>query len=218
MATGGELVFLESHIFRLLITLTLCVLSFVSFTNATPVLVEKAMTSGNTKWTSSFDLDVKPNEVLVSIDISLLPSKGVSGLKLKDKLVLWKEAINQKWNDQFIVSIKGKTKPIRFKVRFTHHNPHHRVVVHPDNWGPNQHNWYLSMPAYVAAHELGHMLGAYDEYKGGALSPASKIVDYSSIMGGNPVKGKAAIRHLVVLEKVLMEEIGTDKVNISNAL
>ena len=215
MATGEELVFFEGNIHRLIISLTLCVLSFASFLHAAPVYVEKAMVSGNTKWTSSFDFEIKSNEVLVNIDISLLPSKGVSGLKLKDKLAFWKEAINQKWNDKFVVSINGETKPIRFNVRFTHHKPHHRVIVHPGNWGPNQHNWYLNMPAEVAAHELGHMLGAYDEYKGGALSPESKNVDFSSIMGGNPKKGQAEVRHLVVLEKALMEKIGTDKVSIS---
>ncbi|MCC6785191.1 MAG: hypothetical protein IT457_20240 [Planctomycetes bacterium] len=51
-------------------------------------------------------------------------------------------------------------------------------------------DWYLSEDRLgVAAHECGHLLGAYDEYTGGAIDPASKKIEDDSIMGQNLTKG-----------------------------
>ena len=54
----------------------------------------------------------------------------------------------------------------------------------------NAKDWYLTENrAGVAAHEDGHLLGAYDEYTGGALDPATSKVENDSIMGQNLTKG-----------------------------
>jgi len=47
-------------------------------------------------------------------------------------------------------------------------------------------NWYLSETRLgVAGHECGHLLGAYDEYTGGAIHPTTKKIEPNSIMGQN---------------------------------
>lgn len=50
-------------------------------------------------------------------------------------------------------------------------------------------DWYLSDPeAETAGHEVGHLLGAYDEYPDdppAALDPATNLIDDDSIMGMN---------------------------------
>ena len=59
----------------------------------------------------------------------------------------------------------------------------------------NAKDWYLSEHRLgVAGHECGHLLGAYDEYTGGAIDTATNIIDNDSIMGQNLTKGHP--RHL----------------------
>lgn len=59
----------------------------------------------------------------------------------------------------------------------------------------NASDWYLTEKRLgVAAHECGHLLGAYDEYTGGAIHPTTKKIEDNSIMGQNLTTGKT--RHL----------------------
>lgn len=59
----------------------------------------------------------------------------------------------------------------------------------------NASDWYLSETRLgVAGHECGHLLGAYDEYTGGAIHPTSKKIEDNTIMGQNLTGAKA--RHL----------------------
>ena len=58
----------------------------------------------------------------------------------------------------------------------------------------NSEDWYLSDPdVSTGGHEGGHLLGAYDEYAKGALDPATKKIDASSIMGVNLTKAHARL-------------------------
>ena len=48
----------------------------------------------------------------------------------------------------------------------------------------NAKDWYLTEHREgVAAHECGHLLGAYDEYEGGAVDPGTNKIDDGTIMG-----------------------------------
>lgn len=59
----------------------------------------------------------------------------------------------------------------------------------------NASDWFLSEARLgVAGHECGHLLGAYDEYTGGAIHPKSKKIEDDSIMGQN--LNTAMPRHL----------------------
>jgi len=50
----------------------------------------------------------------------------------------------------------------------------------------NASDWYLSETRLgVAGHETGHLLGAYDEYTGGAIHPGTKKIEDNTIMGQN---------------------------------
>ena len=57
-------------------------------------------------------------------------------------------------------------------------------------------DWYMGdNRTGLAPHEFGHLLGAYDEYTGGAVDPANTVIDANTIMGQNlPLTAKS--RHL----------------------
>lgn len=182
--------------------------------NAKSVQIEQSMLAGSTKWTSAFDINIATKEIRVNVTVSLLAPKGIKGPELEEKTKLWSEAINDTWNNRFYVSVDGKEIPITIKVKFSHHKPHHRVVIHPGRWSPNQHNWYINTPPKVISHEIGHMLGAYDEYRGGALFPDEPTIDTTSIMGSKPLKGAAYPRHLLLLENKLGKLLVNDQIRI----
>jgi len=188
------------------LTILACVLlGSVSTVQAGTIRVEQPMSSGHTKWTSAFDIEVTDDEIVVAIGISLLVPRAVNRTILEDKITGWKAAIDATWNNRFYTLVHQAWVPIKFDIRFSHFKPHHRVIVHPGSWTPNQHNWYINTPAAVVAHEIGHMLGAYDEYNGGAFSAQEPIIDITSIMGGKPATGVAYPRHLKLLTKMLAE-------------
>ena len=86
---------------------------------------------------------------------------------------------------------------IRVKVEWSD-DPGNKLIyaIWSQDWErSNAKDWYLSENrAGVAAHEDGHLLGAYDEYTGGAVDPATSKVEDDSIMGQNLTKGYP--RHL----------------------
>lgn len=173
------------------------------------------MSSGRVRWTSAFDIDVATDAITIAINISLLLPKPVNRMLLEEKIKRWEAAIESTWNNRFYIVIDKVKLPLKFAVRFTHFKPHHRVIVHPGDWVPNQHNWYINTPASVVAHEIGHMLGAYDEYNGGALSPEKPVIDNASIMGGKPSQGLAYARHLDLLESKLIDRFGDSLIRIA---
>lgn len=172
------------------------------------------MASGHTKWTSAFDIDVTAENIVVAVRISLMVPKALNRTLLEANIAEWKTAIDATWNNRFYIKLDQAGLPIKFDIRFTHFRPHHRVVIHPGNWIANQHSWYIDTPAAVVAHEIGHMLGAYDEYKGGALAPQDPRIDSSSIMGGEPSRGVAYPRHLALLQQRLIERFDDSRIKI----
>lgn len=72
----------------------------------------------------------------------------------------------------------------------------------------NASDWFLSETRLgVAGHECGHLLGAYDEYTGGAIHPKTKKIVDNSIMGQNLTT--AYPRHLDDMRKQLKKKISS---------
>lgn len=170
--------------------------------------IEQAMATETRAWNAEFDVAEDADTIVVAINVSLAPSSEVRRVALDGKIPTWEAVIEDTWGDRFTAHIDDREIPIEIRVRFTHHQPHHRVIIRPGSWNPNQHNWYVDTPPHVVAHEIGHMLGAYDEYRGGALDPETDLVDIHSVMGSRSAGGEAWPRHLRVLEESLASRYG----------
>ena len=191
---------------RKLFVFTCLLISSVCHAQTTDI--RREMLTGNTRWQSAFQLNTSADKVVIRINISLLPAGEVNRVALKQRTELWKAAIDETWNDRFYVETDTGKLPVYFDIRFTHRDPHHRVVIHAGRWNPDQHNWYVNSPPTIIAHEIGHMIGAYDEYRGGALSPDQPLIDTNSIMGSRAEKGVAIPRHLDLVKQMLAEQLG----------
>lgn len=181
---------------------------------ASSTRVEQSMSSGTVKWTSAFGIEIAANEIRVNLGISLLVPETINRAILEVNIKSWEAAIASTWNNRFEAVIDERKLPVHFNVNFSHHQPHQRVIIRPGIWRPNQHNWYVNMPAAMVAHEIGHMLGAYDEYRGGALEPGNPVIDADSIMGAAPANGVAYSRHLALLKKHLLDRFENSEVSI----
>jgi hypothetical protein len=194
--------------------LTIAFMLMAQEASSKPYVFDKEMQSGNTLWKAAFDLLNEPEQVVLVVRVSLLSSQNVKKIKVKEAASNWEREIEKRWNGLFKAQIDGLTKNLVFDVKFTHHQPHHKVLLRSGNWRPNSHNWYLDMPSSVAAHEFGHLLGAYDEYSGGALDPNSMLIDGSSLMGANTSKGTLFIRHLSIVKEAIMEALDSNDVEL----
>lgn len=157
----------------------------------------------NFAWKSKFSYELTPSALVVYTRISVLPVDEIRVPRLEAVKGQWHQDIHSKWNNRFQLSYPdGRTIPIRFSIKFTPINPDHKVLVRR-GMSANQHNWTTDMPAEAASHEFGHMLGAYDEYRAGALSLDHPLIDRNSIMGSRLSNSLPEPRHLSLLESDL---------------
>jgi hypothetical protein len=182
------------------------------------VRISQHMQAGNDKsWNAGFTLQADRDGVLISIDIRLITEPGVSRQALEERKVAWKSAIEQAWNNRFAIALpNGSRVPVSLNVNFRSVNAHHYVVVKKWRSQPDQHNWYLNMPTSVAAHEVGHMLGAYDEYRTGAIAPGLQALpaQHNLMSGATGGDGLPRLRHLHLVQQKLMELTGMESLKV----
>lgn len=76
------------------------------------------------------------------------------------------------WNNKFAITdtITHHTFPVVIDLTTTGPSFDQFVAVHSGSGRADALNWFVGDTASVSAHELGHMLGLFDEYIGGAVN------------------------------------------------
>jgi len=131
----------------------------------------------------------------------------------------WLQHIHHVWNKKFVLHREDCASSakdccqwkIDVKVNWSDKAGDQLVylVAGPKDGRSTSSNWFLTGSKETAAHEAGHLLGAYDEYKkdGGAIHPKTKKIDDNSIMGLKLTV--AHDRHLEVLRDQAKKKINS---------
>ncbi|WP_237904158.1 calcium-binding protein [Azospirillum brasilense] len=140
-------------------------------TSFAPVTINYAETraDGGFGWDVKYDLAFDGTAFTVQTRIHLT---GDDAGALKQ---VWEQGIEGIWGDKYSLSDGTSSYAIRFDVQFVSAgNQHYNVNVSNSygrcdmlNWC-TQTDWGPDYQDELAAHEFGHMIGAFDEYAGGA--------------------------------------------------
>ncbi len=162
-------------------------------------------------WKYRYRIGLVGGCVVVKVAVTLIPADGVSRVRLNRAKTLWEDAIERVWSRKFgIKTPEGRVYPIVIDVSFKGGRFDYEVVVRPGTGKTDQLNWGLMDPPELIAHEFGHMIGEYDEYGSGGLSPDSPIIDGTSIMWRYPGEKSIAFkRHYRRFLKWFVKETGS---------
>lgn len=167
--------------------------------------ISRVVVAANARqWRSAFELEATPTSVVVRVRVSLVPSPLVTTADIERRIPAWREAIGSAWDEQFAIRRGTQLLPLRVTASFNDRAPHHRVTVLDSTPADDQLHWSLRATPQTIAHEFGHMLGAFDEYLGGGLSPRSHLVDSASLMAARPTSFVTLPRHLWLIRRELM--------------
>jgi hypothetical protein len=119
-------------------------------------------------WPVKFDIGLSHGELLIGLDIKL------TGANAGAMRSLWHDGIETIWNNKVFFDDGGTLIPVELDFDFVSAGQDQTVRVHAGSGRTHLLDWYLRSPwpagydDQIAAHEVGHMLGAFDEYQGGA--------------------------------------------------
>lgn len=181
-----------------------------------PETVTGRMTAGNGfLWRYGYDIALRGDRVFVHVAINLIPAGDVTRPELDRVKDAWERGIERIWSERFALETpSGQYYPIVIHVTFTGSRFHHDVIVHRGGRNTDQLNWNLLNSLEDAAHEFGHMLGLFDEYRGGATAPQGEVIDSMSIMTGG-AKGRATYaRHYEGFRAWLVSRTGLSGVSL----
>ncbi len=166
-------------------------------------------------WSYGYDIKVEENKLVVRVAINLVPARGVTRLELDRVMPKWKKGIERIWSNKFALETStGTLYPILIKVSFNSAKFHHNVIVRPGSGRADELNWNIMDSPGLAAHEFGHMLGLFDEYKGGAVRKQEMVFDGTSVMTNNRTDGITKPRHYRKIQAWFADNMGLSDVSL----
>ncbi|NOY46224.1 MAG: hypothetical protein GXP50_12360 [Deltaproteobacteria bacterium] len=152
-------------------------------------------------WRWAFDVAVDSRAVRIRVAVHPVAAGGVSRVELERAVQAWGPGVERIWSTGWAIETPdGRRRPVVLDLEFTPRGYHHEVVVSRSGGRVDQVHWRLGDGVPVIAHEVGHMLGLYDEYRGGAHVPGVPVDDPASVMASGGGRGAVRARHL---ERVL---------------
>ena len=127
---------------------------------------------GPYSWDYSYTRSFDGNKLVkdIEIDFSFDAALGYTDAQKADYKKAAESAVEGVWNNKYAIKDTATGKLIPIIVDITLSGPfNQKVQVHQGPGRADMTNWYTSDSASVNAHEVGHMMGLYDEYIGGAV-------------------------------------------------
>lgn len=119
-------------------------------------------------YTRSFD--GKKLEKDIQIDFSFDAGLNYTAAQKAAYIKAAKDGVSSVWDNKFAVKDGNTGQVIPIFVAVTTDGPfNQKVQVHAGPGRSDMLNWYTGDSASVNAHEVGHMMGLFDEYIGGAV-------------------------------------------------
>lgn len=137
-------------------------------------------------WHVRYDISQNRDDCLLILKIYFIP--GPEATFSEDAAV---KDIETQWNNKVILrrfdEIAGEMYDVRCTIKIVPvhdlNQAHAMVFLNPGKGRSRVHEWFLEgMKPAVPAHEVGHMIGLYDEYPNGAR-PTKSFTSYDGLMG-----------------------------------
>ena len=158
----------------------------------TEAVRRRVVARGGQTWDAAFDLGFDGARIEARVGVRLVPAEGVKQAALRRAAAEWARGAAETWSERVAIEAAGRTFPVLVEIAFEGLPPsarpvpvHHQVVVRPGGGPSKALHWNLDDPPRRVAHELGHLLGAYDEYQRGARDPRGLNLpdDRGTVMG-----------------------------------
>ena len=140
--------------------------------------IEGTLTSPPYEWDYGYDISFSNLEMNITLKLCHRDIDPAS-----DLAQLWEAGIENTWNHKFDIVDRNFHYHINFDAIFYSNDSNDYHSIH----------WDTGLSGQAAAHEVGHLIGLYDEYIDGKVDPLNEIIDSNSIMGD--LTGDALARH-----------------------
>jgi hypothetical protein len=137
---------------------------------ATPYIPDIPVQTIEGTATRNYSYDIGFNNLGMNIKLCL----WVRGNPDPSLMQMWEDSIENMWDKKFDIVDRSFRYHINFDVV---------LLSQPTGSFHNFVFWDSQDSGNYAAHEVGHMIGLYDEYSGGAVSSLNPTIDITSIMG-----------------------------------
>lgn len=192
----------------------LCLTVLGAAASAEPV-VGRVTIEDKWAWTYGFEADILMDAVHIRLGINTVPTGNVSMAELMRLEPDWEARSEAVWDCRFALDAPHLPPlPVRVDVEFRKSPLNHTVLVTRRVSAPHQLEWSVDTTGWLVAHEIGHMLGAYDDYRQGAQDPDDPKEDNASIMRDWPKSGAPQPRHFRRIAAWFSEATGGSEVGI----
>lgn len=171
--------------------------------------------SGRYGWQYGYHIQLDEEKLMVSVGLHLVAAPGVSRVLMDQAWLEWESEIERVWSNRFAVVSGDKSYPIVIDATVQGTGFKHDVIVLPGGGRrSNELTWHIMDTPQTVAHEFGHMLGLFDEYRGGATDPDGMVYNRDSIMTSRPVSGKTYPRHYERFRQWVVDNTGWSDVQL----
>ncbi|MBX9605909.1 MAG: hypothetical protein K2Y51_06770 [Gammaproteobacteria bacterium] len=152
-----------------------------------PVDYQENRADGGFAWRVRFDLASQNGDVITTLRVKL------TGADPGDSRAVWLAGTREIWNNKVVFDDGVRLYESKLNFSFVTSGEHRSVRVHAGTGHFDLDNWYVDSdfpPGFDdenAAHEVGHMLGNFDEYVGGATR--NGFINTGTLMSDLTVNG-----------------------------